>query len=289
MADFTVWLPRVRRDESGRISGNLVEPFRSDLWPTIPGAEPWGEIWFGETNHGPGDPQAAGVSQVAFKVRPKPGAGEQVVLSHNVGTQINEWFSRAVVWMELWSGNNLNVEDGVEPTTMWSVQFKEPGSPNTYTWFPSERIYDFSTDRALTKLILESAFRKATEAVQPADAWMLYLSASKSEDPRLSVIELGTAVEVALSRSIHDRLNGLSEAARNQIIVNAGGVVGLVRILEKLDESPQKSFAKRTMDQLAYPRNLAVHAAGQPALETVRNAFHTGRELLSRYAPLAGP
>ena len=105
--------------------------------------------------------------------------------------------------------------------------------------------------------------------VHPPDAWALFLSASKSEDPRLAVIEVGTAVEVALSRAVHDRLATLAEGARNQVIIDAGGVVGLVRILEKLDGRVQKSLVKRTMDQLASPRNQAVHAARAPSNEVL--------------------
>lgn len=71
----------------------------------------------------------------------------------------------------------------------------------------------------------------------------LFLSASKSEDPRLAVIEVGTAVEVALSRAVHDHLATLAEGARNQVITDAGGVVGLVRILEKLADASRSLWS----------------------------------------------
>ncbi|MFC9420045.1 hypothetical protein, partial [Bacillus mobilis] len=249
---------------------------------------PWGEVQF-DAAPSEGQPKGALVSQVALKVCPEPEAGKGLVLARNVAPQINEWFGRAVVWMELWTSTNLTSEEGVEPTTMWSIQFHDPLDSSVATWFPQERLNYFPPEVAISKVILESAFSRATGAVHPSDAWVLFLSASKSEDPRLAVIEVGTAVEVALSRAIHDRLAMLAEGARNQVIIDAGGVVGLVRILEKLDGDVPKSLVKRTMDQLASPRNQAVHAAKEPSKDVLQKAFQTAVELLTKYDPLPAP
>lgn len=64
---------------------------------------------------------SAPISQVAFRVSPQREAGTGLALARSVAPQINEWFGRGVVWMELWSSNNLTSEEGVEPTTMWLV------------------------------------------------------------------------------------------------------------------------------------------------------------------------
>lgn len=287
-ADFTLWIPLASTNEFGSLSGGLKPPFESDLWVSMPDHDPWGEVLFEATPSG-GQPKSALVSQVALRVCPQPEAGNGPVLASNVGPQINEWFGRAVVWMELWSSTNLTTEEGVESTTMWSIQFKDPADSFVSTWFPQERLHYFPPEDAISKVVLESAFSKATGMVHPPDAWALFLSASKSEDPRLAAIEVGTAVEVALSRAVHDRLAMLTEGARNQVIIDAGGVVGLVRILEKLDGRAHKSLVNRTMDQLASPRNQAVHAAKAPSKEVLHKAFQTAIELLTKYDPLPAP
>lgn len=92
--------------------------------------------------------------------------------------------------------------------------------------------------------------------------------------------------EVALAPCLHKRLSGLSNEARERIIVNANGLVGLLRLVEDVDCAHESSW-KRVADRLANPRNQAVHAGEAPT--DVTSALDESTSILQRYARLPLP
>lgn len=68
----------------------------------------------------------------------------------------------------------------------------------------------------------------------------------------------------------------------------ANGLVGLLRLLESIDGlSKPESLVARVADQLAKPRNDAVHRGSLPT--DPERAYAAARAILDRYSPLAQP
>jgi hypothetical protein len=105
------------------------------------------------------------------------------------------------------------------------------------------------------------------------------------------VIEVATATEVALTSKLHDRLQAVPSEARDVIVKQANGLVGALTLLEKIDGiSRSDSQLERVKDQLAKPRNDAVHRGLKPPdATTLQRAVTTARAVLDRYSPLPQP
>jgi hypothetical protein len=88
-----------------------------------------------------------------------------------------------------------------------------------------------SHTRAISGDDLQVAFDRAGGGEMPPPAWELYLRSGRRSDLRLRIIDVATAVEVALSRALDRRLVGQPKAVRNEITLLANGVVGLIRLL----------------------------------------------------------
>jgi hypothetical protein len=143
---------------------------------------------------------------------------------------------------------------------------------------------------AASAQVLTSAFARASVEDEPAAEWLLYLRARRLRDSRLAVIEAATATEVALSRAIGARLGAVSRRARDRIVENANGLVGLVQILEDLDGlDPEQTVRKRVAHRLAGPRNQAAHRGLPPDSETRNSALAEARSVLDAYSPLPLP
>jgi hypothetical protein len=113
---------------------------------------------------------------------------------------------------------------------------------------------------------LQVAFDRAGGGEMPPPEWELYLRSGRRSDLRLRIIDVATAVEVALSRALDRRLSGQPKVARHRITTMANGVVGLIDLLESIDGT-QHSRRNLVAHRIAGPRNLAAHQ-GKPRLQT---------------------
>jgi hypothetical protein len=145
-----------------------------------------------------------------------------------------------------------------------------------------------SHTRAISGDDLQVAFDRAGNGEMPPPAWELYLRSGRRSDLRLRIIDVATAVEVALSRALDRRLVGQPKAARNEITVLANGVVGLIRLLESIDGT-EHSQRRLVADRIAGPRNLAAHQGVTPTPDEVNEAWRTARILLDVYSPMPTP
>lgn len=201
------------------------------------------------------------------------------------GREFNEWYGTAISWVELW--NDLNLTNLQES---YQGPIGTIGAPDASGWAsgwgPVERIYVTSATRAISAKTLTLAFEKATAREHPPTEWLLYLQGAKTFDDRLAIIEASTAAEVALTGAIHQRLAPLTVDAREVIVMNANGLHGMVKLLQKLDAKKDNKALDKVGKQLANPRNNAVHAGRQPTKNEVHQAFVIARELLETYSPL---
>lgn len=232
------------------------------------------------------EPVIARVSRVVLEVDTESNTPEKLPkFAMTFGAEFSEWYFTAISWLELWNGVNLsNLEESLPGTT--GTIGAPDGSGWAIGWSPVERMYTVSSARAIDAHTLGRAFEKATDREGLPAEWKLYLQGAKTPDDRLAIIEIATAVEVALSGAIHQRLASLSVEAREEVVLNSNGMYGMLKLLQRLDGAKGNKLLDRAGKQLANPRNKAVHAGQPPTLDDVNQAFLIGRELLEKYSPL---
>jgi hypothetical protein len=217
-----------------------------------------------------------------------PGSSTEPAREWYVGDAFDAWFPRVTNWIELWAGHRLTGEsrlslasEGVSWDSATGIQ--KP-------WHRAYTLTAYESGPGLTSARVAAAFENASTGIEPSDAWLLVLRAQRAADARRSVIDLGTAAEVCLSRQLHDRLSALDEPARERIIRECNGLAGQLGLLQDIDGvAPEDPKRSRVMNRLAEPRNRAVHAATNPTPEERRSAHAEAKAILDRYDPLPTP
>ncbi|GAB3917704.1 hypothetical protein GCM10011575_41620 [Microlunatus endophyticus] len=202
------------------------------------------------------------------------------------------WYRIAVDWTELWSGAILQRGDSRVRTSRGQVRDADAPSPGSLSGWGGSLILGASTffrsESALNRKMLASAFARADAEEEPPLEWGLFLRSQREPDRRIAVIDAATATEVALTGALDVRLRGIGSSAREVIAKNANGLVGLITLLESIDDRARnESLVKRVADQLAGPRNDAAHRGAIPA--NARRAFSTAKAVLDQYSPLGQP
>ena len=232
------------------------------------------------------EPAIGRILKVVLEIDAESNAPKKVSdFAMTFGKEFNEWFDTAVSWIELWNHLNLTNLRESYPGTTGTVGAQD-GSGAASGWSPVDRIYVTTAAHAINGETLTYAFEKATAVEHPPTEWLLYLQGAKTSDDRLAIIEAATAAEVALTGAIHRRLLLLSVEAREEVVLNANGLYGMVKLLQKLDAKRDTTTLDKVGKKLANPRNNAVHAGRQPMKDEVQDAFVIARELLENYSPL---
>jgi hypothetical protein len=293
---FTISTPRLPDDIDQTPIGtarSLVRPRRRDArLRLVEKDRGWGHMAFAGEDRSGARIFASYVTtlliHVTLDVDPKtesyPGAAE------GLGDVLVPWWSRVMTWIELWTGQILTPESGPDvglTSSIWTVAYDHPRRMLTGFANPS-----FVTLQPHTMAIsgddLQAAFDRAGGDETPPPEWELYLRSGRRSDLRLRIIDVATAVEVALSRALDRRLSAQPKAARDRITTMANGVVGLIDLLESIDgtEHPRRNLV---MNRIAGPRNRAAHRGITPTPDEVTKASSTARILLDEYSPVPTP
>ncbi len=211
-------------------------------------------------------------------------------VASGLGDVLVPWWSRVMTWIELWTGQILTPESGPDiglTSSIWTVAHDHPhrmltgfGTPYHVTLQPHTM--------AISGDDLHAAFDRASGDELPPAEWELYIRSGRRSDLRLRIIDVATAVEVALSRALDRCLATQPKAARDRITGLANGVVGLVNLLESIDGTAH-SRHNLVAHRIAGPRNLAAHQGVTPTPDEVTEAWRTARILLDEYSPMPTP
>lgn len=213
-------------------------------------------------------------------------------LADQFGRQFDAWYAIALDWTHLWSGA-IPRDETRPPESRGLVRDVDEPSPDGLTgWGARLSAADVQfSESALDRNTLASAFAKAWASERPPTEWELFLRSQRVADRRIAVIEAATATEVALTRALDSRLRTLAPPARHIIAKQANGLVGLLTLLEKIDQvASTDRLVRRVADQLAGPRNDATHRGLPPTdANATARAFSTARTVLDHYSPLGRP
>lgn len=245
----------------------------------------WGCAGFGKHPDHP-RPLASWVNNVAFRASvPADASRKPWDYACDFGEQFDAWLGAAEQWIDLWAPHALCRDHTVVASRgqFWDSSV----DPEQLTgWSSGSSVIFVRSASALNSSTLKSAIRHAAAGDELPTEWLFLLRARQAVDPRTAVIEAATAAEVALAQGLHQRLAELSDEARERIIVDANGLVGLLRLVEDIDSAPESSW-KRVAHRLGNPRNRAVHAGAAPS--DVMSALQESTSILQRYAPLPRP
>jgi len=203
------------------------------------------------------------------------------------------WIGEVSTFLELWSGQGVR---SVIPSKSEGpvVQLFDHKSDTGYT---REAIEAAPTRKAgpMARLLSLADWKLAAQLVSdgspPDVVWHMLNRAQKLAltETRFAVIEACTAVEVAVGRRVTDSLFGHPEEARDQILTNAGGILGLVRLHEKLFPRSQDQKRPDFSNTLASLRNEVAHAGKVPNDTEVGDALDTARRMLDEVCRLPSP
>jgi hypothetical protein len=137
-----------------------------------------------------------------------------------------------------------------------------------------------------------SAAGLVSAGTPPDRAWSLFRRACRfaQDDPRAAAIDACAAAEIAVGKRVTDTLYGHPDEAKDLIIQNTGGLIGLVALADRLFGKPDKLFRRPDYsNQLAKVRNSAAHKGTIPSPDAVDDALRSAKWLLNHYLPLPEP
>lgn len=272
-----------------------VEQFVSDAIAS--GVGGWGQTAFLKGVNGQRRSLASWVNYCALRIREDVG-GPKVPfydLADQFGRRFNEWYACALDWVDLWRGIVFSRNADWSVGTQGYLREVEISYPGGLTGWGGDgflpTVHILPSKSAIRRHVLMGAFGKATANESPPAEWVLYLRSHRASDARIAVIEAATATEVGLARALAGRLVYISARARQTVAKQANGLVGLLTLIESIDGvAKSDSLAERVKDQMAGPRNNAVHRGTVPEGTTVaQKALATAKAVLERYSPLPRP
>lgn len=249
----------------------------------------WGSCGFGIR---PGHPRilASYVDAVAIEATMTVQVSEPANDASVVGEAFDAWWANVVSWLEVWTPQHLDPDNNLPPASRGHL-FCVDGTPIFRTgWSPPQHSRIWSSDDAVTRSMLASAFRRAGTGEMPSLSWRLLSRAYRLHDTRQALMNGAAAAEVALAEVVSSRLGPISEPARERIVKNANGIVGLLQLVEQLDAVAETSTRQaRIKARVAGPRNDAAHRGMTPTDVTLSHALREVRELLNVYTPVPAP
>ena len=209
-------------------------------------------------------------------------------------TVFARWMGRVSTLLELWAGQGVQRFLGSKSEGS-VVQLFDHNTDTPYTAEAAENAIAGIAAKVGFRYLSLADFRLAAKLVSDGDpldvAWQIFNRAQKlvRTEPRFAVIEACTAVEVAVGRRVADSLFGYPAEAREQILTNAGGLVGLIKLQDKLYPRDKNRKRPNFSNSLAELRNKVAHAGKLPNTEEVIAALNAARLLLDEVCPLPAP
>jgi hypothetical protein len=208
----------------------------------------------------------------------------------NLAEELGTWLSTVRDWLSVWS-HNVRERAQLEPTPRVRVALANDPDAGTVSGGGTRPVFILG-ERASTPVELRAAFAAASSGTAlplPRKLLSEAIVHAARHEHRHAVISACSAAEVVLSESASGALAGAgrTDDEISDILAGVNGVVELYRLNASRPAGLGVSI-RRVMDQLARPRNRAVHEGGEPDQETARRAIRTAVALLE-ISPFPSP
>jgi hypothetical protein len=207
------------------------------------------------------------------------------------GREFDKWYSVVRDWVCAWTGQIRHREFDHDESRIHAT-IEVEGKASLYgSGLTIGRVITGET--AVTRDQVEAAFYCASRDYNlPLQHSLLQRAISDfgKGNFREAVINACTAAEVSLGAAVRERLHSadVHEKTLENIMKQSSGAVEIFRLFivagGKIGVSDN-----RVMDQLARPRNEAVHAGVSSSDTDARRAIDTAKEIVNAAAPLAEP
>jgi hypothetical protein len=212
-------------------------------------------------------------------------------VAERVVQSVPNWFRNVAVWLQALTQQDLDPDN---PTTETSG-----GGNGLFMWGIDPQNESFiALGRQVMTVTVESrnswvagpawrmALRRASASGGPPLAWEILVAASRAArrgNGRRAIVEVGTAVEIALEQALRDRLGKKNSPATVEAIMEKIRMLG-----------PRIDFGKKLglllpsdiRTSLVEPRNQAAHRGWSPDVAVVGGALRIGRQVLETHVPL---
>lgn len=212
----------------------------------------------------------------------------------SVGVVFGAWLVRAEAWLDAWTGAIRQPVTRVgTPLIRAALPSDDGGLAGVATGGPVPVV--IRGQRWATPEEVTAGFAAASSKLDlPLAHTMLRRSLVElhAGDYRLCVIDACSAAEIALNDAITARLraHGLAEAETEQLLRLGSGIAEAFPVYRQLVAAGQSAVSRNwVIDQLANPRNRAVHAGEHPDEAVVQRVIETAGLLVQEAVPLPRP
>ena len=212
----------------------------------------------------------------------------------SVGAVFGAWLVRAEAWLDAWTGAIRQPVTRIGTPLIRAALPSDDGDlAGVATGGPVPIVV--RGQRWATPEEVTAGFAAASSKLDlPLAHTMLRRSLVEfyAGDYRLCVIDACSAAEIALNAAITARLraHGLTEAEIEQLLRLGSGIAEAFPVYRQLVAAGQSAVSRnRVIDQLANPRNRAVHAGEHPDEAVVQRVIETAGLLVQEAVPLPRP
>jgi hypothetical protein len=211
-----------------------------------------------------------------------------------VGGVFGAWLVRAEAWLDAWTGTiRQPVMKVGTPLIRAALPTDEGGLAGVAAGGPVPVV--IRGQRWATPEEVMAGFAAASGELDVPLAHTIFrrsLVEFYAGESRLCVIDACSAAEIALATALtgHLRARGLPEAEIEQLLRLASGIADSYPTYRDIVAAGQSAVSRgQVIDQLANPRNRAVHAGEHPDEAIARRAIETAGLLVQEAVPLPRP
>jgi HEPN domain-containing protein len=229
-----------------------------------------------------------------------PAEGELAIGSYTtwpitqVGAVFGAWLVRAEAWLDAWTGTIRQPVTRIgTPLIRAALPAADGGLAGVASGGPSPVV--IRGQRWATPEEVTASFAAASSELDIPLAHTIF-QRSRIEfyagEYRLCVIDACSAAEIALGAAltVHLRAHGLTGIETEQLLRLGSGIAEAFPVYRELVAAGQSAVSRnRIMDQLANPRNRAVHAGEHPDETVARRAIETAGLVVQEAVPLPRP
>jgi hypothetical protein len=215
-------------------------------------------------------------------------AGNEV--AESVVQALPNWFRNVAVWLQALTEQDLDPDDPVRDRSgraglfMWGVDPQNEAFIALGRQVMTATVW--SRRDSIGGSVWRRALRRASSIGGPPLEWEILVAASRAArrgNGRRAIVEVGTAVEIALEQALRAKLGKKNSRATVETIMEKirmlGPRIDFGKKLGLLFPSDIRTF-------LVEPRNQAAHRGWSPDIAVVGGALRIGRQVLETHVPL---
>jgi HEPN domain-containing protein len=260
-----------------RLKANWLKYYSQPMYDMVP---PFGEVKAWKAN---GEIIEFRATRLAILSKGKVTEAEALKLLH----AIDGWLDLLTLWIEVVTSIDLHhdgieVEDHGASAIIWLKKGRK--GKNLRCRHPVSMTITSIKTLNISPLQWRKILMKASQGVLPPEPYIFLKDARRALNEkryRRSVLDSATAAEVALTKLRDEALVHTQSPIAAYVQDKAQQISGLV----EFNRRDGRALPKRIQQEIAEPRNKAIHEGREPDAETARLALKKGEEVVAHAFP----